>query len=60
MNKLQCDICKEQIEYIQDVSDINCEILHFSGWLNGKFNHHLHICKECIEKYEIQMVSIDT
>jgi len=57
---LRCDVCKGSFKYSEDVNDTEAEILHFSGILNGKFNHHMHICVSCVQMYEIRLIEVRT
>lgn len=47
--KLKCDMCSKKKKYEKNGEP---NIYHFTGWIHGEFNPHIHVCKKCSEKYE--------
>ena len=54
---LKCDNCLERKRYDWDNHSEKCEVLHFSGYFQGKFNHHVHLCKDCIKILKVEMLN---
>ena len=55
---LSCDSCLARKKYVWANDSLDCEVLHFSGFIDGKYNHHIHLCKDCINKNNIQLIDI--
>ena len=59
MALIQCDVCFKDKEYISDTSNKKTKILHIPGYIDRRFNHHIHICKKCFKKHKLNYIDIE-
>ena len=50
---IPCDNCGKEI------TDFKNDLLHVAGILDGKFNEHIRLCKECFEHLKVPEIDLD-